>query len=293
VRSSHPLAAVVILTTAGWPAASFAQQTQPPELMSYPGSETPPDSSDMGDLAKATQNPVADLISLPLQNNLDYDIGPFSRARYTLNIQPVIPQPLTADWNVVARIIIPVVYQPDVSQATDGTSGLGDFNPTFFFAPSKPGQLIWGLGPTFLLPTATQQALGSGKLGVGPAGVALAQPHPWSIGVLAQNIWSFAGEDARDDENQFLLQYFINYNLPQAWYLTSAPILTANWKASSGNEWIVPFGAGIGKIFRLGSQAMNGQVAAYWNAVTPDDGPSPSWQLRIQLAFLFPKGGNR
>jgi hypothetical protein len=270
----------------------IAQQTQPPELMSYPESQ-PHAGSDLGDLAKATQNPVADLISVPLQNNLDYDIGPFSRARYTLNIQPVIPQPLTADWNLIARIIVPVIYQPDVTQATDGTSGLGDFNPTFFVAPSKPGHLIWGVGPTFLLPTATQQALGNGQWGVGPAAVALAQPHPWSIGLLAQNIWSFAGQDTRDDVNQFLLQYFINYNLPQAWYLTSAPILTANWEASDGNEWIVPFGAGIGKIFKLGSQAMNGQVSAYWNAVTPDDAPSPSWQLRIQLAFLFPKGGNK
>jgi hypothetical protein len=271
------------------PAASLAQQTTPPELMSYPDAEKPA-SSDVGELAKATQNPVADLVSLPLQNNLDYDIGPFSRARNTLNIQPVIPHPLTSEWNIVARIIAPIVYQPDVSQVGGGTSGLGDINPTFFVAPSHPGQLIWGVGPTFLLPTATQQAVGTGKWSVGPAAVLLVQPHPWTIGVLAQNVWSFAGEDDRDDVNQFLLQYFVNYNLPEGWYLTSQPILTANWKQPSGEEWVVPFGGGLGKIFKLGPQALNGQVSAYWNAVIPDETPSASWQLRLQLAFLFPKG---
>lgn len=269
--------------------ASFAQQPPPPELMGYPGDDRSA-GGDLGDLARATQNPVADLISLPLQNNLDYDIGPFSRARYTLNIQPVIPHPITSEWNLIARIIVPIIYQPDVTQVTDGTSGLGDFNPTLFVAPARSGRLIWGLGPTFLLPTATQQALGSGQWSAGPAGVALVQPHPWTIGVLAQNVWSFAGEDDRGDVNQFLLQYFVNFNLPQGWYLTSQPILTANWEADDGERWIVPFGGGIGKIFKLGAQAMNGQVAAYWNAVTPDQTPSPSWQLRVQLAFLFPQG---
>ena len=277
------------LLAAAWASPTLAQQTQPPELMSYPGEEQPP-GSDLGDLAKATQNPVADLISLPLQNNLDYDIGPFSRARYTLNVEPVIPQPLTADWNLITRIIVPIVYQPDITQVSDGTSGLGDFNPTLFLAPSRPGRLIWGLGPTFQLPTATQQALGSGKWSIGPAAVALAQPHPWTVGVLVQNLWSFAGEDARPDVNQFLLQYFVNFNLDHGWYLTSQPILTANWEAEGGDEWIVPFGGGLGKIFKLGAQAMNGQVAAYWNAITPDQTPSPTWQLRVQVAFLFPKG---
>jgi hypothetical protein len=268
---------------------SRAQQTTPPELMSYPGGDQPA-SSDVGELAKATQNPVADLVSLPLQNNLDYDIGPFSRARNTLNIQPVIPHPLTSEWNLIARIIAPIVYQPDATQLAGGTSGLGDINPTFFLSPAHPGQLIWGAGPTFLLPTATQQAVGTGKWSVGPAAVALVQPEPWTIGVLAQNVWSFAGEDDRDDVNQLLLQYFLNFNLPEGWYLASQPIITANWKAASGEEWVVPFGGGLGKIFKLGAQALNGQVAAYWNAVTPDETPSASWQLRLQLAFLFPKG---
>jgi hypothetical protein len=287
MRTSTTVMAILILSGLG-PGASLADQSQPPEVSKSPDEGSK--SQDLEELAKATQNPVADLISVPLQNNLDYEIGPFDRARNTLNIQPVLPLKVTDNWNVVARIITPIIYQPDTTQATDGTSGLGDINPTFFVAPSHPGAVIWGVGPTFLLPTATQQALGTGKWSVGPAAVVLVQPKPWTIGALANNVWSFAGEDDRSDVNQFLLQYFVNLNLPGAWYLTSSPILTANWEAASGDEWIVPFGAGVGKIFLLGKQALNGQVSAYWNAVTPDT-DSPSWQLRIQLAFLFPTKG--
>jgi hypothetical protein len=118
--------------------------------------------------------------------------------------------------------------------------------------------------------------------------VAVVQTKHWTIGALANNIWSFAGASDRSTVNQFLLQYFVNYNLPDAWYLVSAPILTADWEASSGNRWLVPFGAGIGKIIKLGKLPLNGQVSGYYNAIRPDDPASPNWQLRIQLAFLFP-----
>jgi hypothetical protein len=110
---------------------------------------------------------------------------------------------------------------------------------------------------------------------------------PWVIGVLANNIWSYTGDDDQPDVNQFLLNYFINYNLPQGWYISSAPIITANWKADSGNKWTVPFGGGVGKIFRVGKQPMNAQVQAFYNMDKPDNGPD--WTLRLQLQFLFPK----
>jgi hypothetical protein len=244
--------------------------------------------SDLGELAQALQNPVSDLISVPFQNNLDYDIGANERARNTLNIQPVLPMKLNDSWNVVTRVIAPIIYQPTVSATTGGTSGLGDINPSFFFTPASPGKVIWAVGPSFLLPTATQTAIGTGKWSMGPAAVLFASPRPFTLGVLANNLWSFAGSDSRTPVNQLLIQYFINLNLPEAWYLTSAPIITANAEASDGNEWLVPFGAGVGKVFLLGPVPLNGQVSGYWNAVVPDD-PSPSWQLRLQLAFLFPK----
>lgn len=110
------------------------------------------------------------------------------------------------------------------------------------------------------------------------------------MGALVNNIWSFAGDSERNDINQFLLQYFINYNLPSGWYLASAPVITANWEADSGNKWLVPFGGGVGKIFRIGSQPLNGSVHVYYNAIHPDEAPYPGWALRLQLQFLFPKG---
>lgn len=241
------------------------------------------------ELANAVQNPVSNLISVPFQNNLDYDIGAFDRAGNTLNIQPVVPVPISEQWSLITRTIIPIVYQPDTLEPSGGDTGLGDINPTVFLSPAEPGTLIWGAGITAILPTATQRSTGSGRWSLGPAAVLLVQPAPWTIGLLGNQVWSFAGQDDRPDVSHFLLQYFVNYNLPRGWYLTSSPIITANWEAPDGSEWLVPFGGGIGKVAKVYGQALNGQLSAYVNAVTPDDLPSPSWQLRIQLAFLFPK----
>ncbi|MFP2898250.1 neuromedin U [Corallococcus sp. 4LFB] len=257
--------------------SSFAQTTEAPASGAGASEQ---------DLAKATQNPVADLISVPFQDNLDLGIGPFDRARNTLNIQPVIPVKLTSRWSLINRVILPLTWQPDVTADSGGTFGLGDTSATFFLSPREPGALIWGVGPALLLPTATADVLGTGKWSVGPSAVLLLQPDPWTFGVLANNVWSVFGDGDRPAVNQLLLQYFINYNLPKGWYLTSAPILTANWEADR-DRWVIPFGAGVGKVFKLGRQPLNGSVSAYWNAVRPD--AAPDWQLRAQLSFLFPQ----
>ncbi len=233
------------------------------------------------------QNPVSDLLSVPFQNDTDYGVGPYHRARNTLNIQPVIPFRLSDDWNLITRTILPIVYEPDVLHPTGGSSGLGDINPTAWLSPAQPKRLIWGVGLSALLPTATQRSLGTGKWGIGPSAVVLVQPHPWSIGVLAQNIWSFAGPDDFTQVNQLLLQCFVNYNLPHGWYLTSSPIITANWEAD-GNDWVVPWGGGVGKIFHLGESPLNAQISAFHNTAGPGI-EGPSWQMRIQVALLFPK----
>ena len=239
-------------------------------------------------LQKATQNPVADLISVPLQNNSNFDIGSYDRTQNVLNIQPVIPTHLTQDWNLITRIIQPILWQPDPDTNSGGTFGLGDMNPTFFFSPAHPGKIIWGAGPSFVLPTATDPALGQGKWSIGPSFVALAQPGHWTLGVLVSNVWSFAGSRDRASVNQMLFQYFINYNLSQGWYVTVSPIITANWAASSAKDiWTVPFGGGVGRIMKLGVQPVNISAQVYANAVYPS-GASP-WGLRLQIAFLFPK----
>ena len=180
------------------------------------------DDKDEGDLAKKVQNPIADLISVPFQNNTSYNIGTNERASNTLNIQPVIPVHLGDKLLLISRIIMPISYQPNLDSTGGGSSGLGDINPTFFFSPAKPGKLIWGFGPAFVLPTATQRSVGTGKWSVGPAAVALLQPDPWTVGILASQVWSFAGPSDRSNVSLMTIQYFVSYNLAHAWYLTTS-----------------------------------------------------------------------
>ena len=210
------------------------------------------DEDEGSGLAAQSQNPVGDLISVPFQNNTAFQIGPFNRRSNVLNIQRVIPVGLSSSINLINRAILPVVSAPDATQPDGTTRGLGDLVYTAFFSPAKPGALIWGAGPVLQFPTGTSDATGSGKWGVGPSIVLLGMPGPWVLGLLANNIWSYAGSSDRDDVNQMLIQYFINYNFQGGWFLTSAPIITSNWKAPSHAGWVVPFGAGVGRVFPIG-----------------------------------------
>lgn len=261
--------------------STFAQEKPAPAEQDKPaGGETE-------DLAKAAQNPVASLISVPLQNNTGFGVGPFDRNQNVLNVQPVIPVRISENWNLINRIITPIIFQPNVNQNTQGTFGLGDINPTFFFSPAKPSKLIWGVGPTFVIPTATANVLGQGKFSMGPGVVLLTTPGHWVIGMLINNIWSVAGSGSRPDVNQMLLQWFVNYNMKKGWYITTSPIVTADWEQTNGSRWVVPFGGGVGRIMRLGFQPANITVQFYGNAVHPP-GASP-WGMRMQLQFLYPK----
>lgn len=238
------------------------------------------------DLAKKAQNPVADLISVPFQSNFNFNTGPSERMVYVLNVQPVIPIRLTDDWNLITRVITPIIDQPSVAPGIDNASGLGDINPSLFLSPAKAEHLIWGVGPTFTFPTASNRLLGSGKWSMGPTGVALLSQGPWVVGALANNQWSYAGW-GKKSVNQFLVQPFLNYNFSKGWYLSSAPIITADWTADQ--KWTVPVGGGVGKLWRVGKVGLpiNTQIQAFYNAERPDF--ASDWSLRVQVQFLFPK----
>ena len=242
---------------------------------------------DEGDLAQAAQNPVADLISVPLQNNATFGIGEFDRTRDVLNIQPVIPIK-AGEWNLINRTIVPVVSQPDFFESTGRTFGLGDITHSLFVSPAKAGKVIWGIGPIILLPTATDTFLGTGKWGLGPSLVVLAMPGRFVVGALVNNLWSVGGDEERNDVNAFLFQPFVNYNLDGGWYLVSSPIITANWEAESANRWTVPVGGGFGRIFRIGQQPMNVSTQLFYNVERPDV-VGGKWEWRVQVQFLFPK----
>ena len=239
-------------------------------------------------LAKMAQNPIGNLISLPFKDNINFNVGPENGTQNVLNIQPVIPIELNADWNIITRTIIPVISQPAFAPGEDRTSGLGDIQFTAFLSPANASGLIWGVGAITQLPTNSNDRLGNDRWGLGPSFVVLHldKGDPWVYGALVNNIWSVgSGDDP--SYNNFLLQPFLNYNLPEGLYLTSSPIITANWKVDSDDRWTVPLGGGVGKIFHLGKLPVNTQIQAFYNVVTPDDGPD--WSLRLQVQLLFPK----
>ncbi|MBX3359292.1 MAG: hypothetical protein KF745_12800 [Phycisphaeraceae bacterium] len=265
------------------PPASAAEPSSPPEAI--PSASGDRDSN--SNLARQAQNPVANLISLPFQNNINFGVGPDNDIQNVLNIQPVIPFHLSEDLNLITRTILPVIYQPKPLPDDDYEFGLGDIVFSMFLSPAKASKFIWGAGPVFLFPSATSDSLGSGKWGAGPTVVGLYMDGPWVVGALVNNIWSFAGESDRASVNSMTLQPFVNYNLHDGWYLTSSPIITANWQADDDDRWIVPLGGGFGKIFHIGDQPINASVQAYGNVVTPDNGPD--WTLRVQFQLLFPE----
>ena len=232
------------------------------------------------DLAKAAQNPVANMYSFPLQNNTIFGVGPYERTQNVLNIQPVIPIPI-GSVNLINRLIMPVITQPSTTEDKSST-GFGDIVYTAWISPAKDSKVIWGLGPVLQLPTASGNEFGTGEFGIGPSLVILTMPGDWVMGAVINNIKTFG--DA--EENKFTLNYFVNYNFPE-FYLVSAPIMTANWNAPEGQKWVVPIGGGLGKVFKLGGKLpVNINAHVYYNAVKPDG--IGDWQMRFQVQFMFP-----
>ena len=208
-----------------------------------------------------------------------------------VNVQPVIPFKVNKDITLVTRTIVPFISQPWANGSS--IQSLGDINPSLFVVPTLKGNFTVGVGPTLVIPSATDNRLSSKRWSAGPTGVLVYTKGPIVAGGLINNIWSFAGEDGRD-VNKMLIQPFLNYNLPNGWYLTSSPIITANWNHPENKGWTVPVGAGVGRVFVVGSQPINASVSAYYNAVKPEVAGQTllgDWTIRAQVQFLFPKRG--
>jgi len=236
------------------------------------------------EIAKASQNPLTAMYSLPIQNNTSFG----DETRNFANIQPVLPFDIGDDWTLVTRTIIPVVYNGAAPEGTDEW-GLADTTMTGFFTPKATGEsgIVWGIGPTLLLPTSTDDAsMGPGEWGAGVSAVALASQGKWVYGGLISNVWSFTGENS---VNSMTLQPFVNYNLGDGLFVSSVPIITANWKAEdSSDTWTVPLGLGVGKAMKMGSTPFTAQLHAYYNVVKPDFNDE-NWQMRIQVQWMFPR----
>jgi hypothetical protein len=240
------------------------------------------------DLAKKLANPVASLISVPIQANYDKDIGPDEEGSiWRINIQPVIPITLNDNWNLISRTIVPVIDQSDVPMEGMDESGIGDITQSFFFSPKLPtaGGVIWGIGPVIMLPTASDDELGGEKWGAGPTGVALKQTGPWTYGALFNHIQSFAGDDNRADVSATFLQPFLSYITKTKTTFGLNTESTYDWE---NEEWSVPINLTVAQLLKIGPQIIQiGGGARYW-ADTPDNGPE-GWGARITVTLLYPK----
>jgi len=233
------------------------------------------------ELAKSAQNPLSNIMSFPFQNNTSFNYGPYSRVQNVLNFQPIIP---FFNGRIITRTIFPILSQPE-NAPSGTTTGLSDIQLAAVYCPNTKG-VVFGIGPIISFPSG-KAALGSEKWSAGPSLVLLGMPGHWVLGIMVNNLWSFAGNKDRADVNQFLAQYFVNYNIKKGFYINMAPIITANWEAKTGQQWLVPFGMGIGKIFKIGGKLpLNTQLAGFYNTIRPDY--APDWSLRVQAQVLLP-----
>lgn len=273
------LAALPLLAFPAGPA--LAQEAQPAADGAAAGGSS-------ADLAQQLSNPIASLISVPIQQNFDLDIGPDEDGwRSTTNIQPVVPLPINDEWNLISRTILPVVYQEGVTAPGANQFGLGDVVQSAFFSPKEVGAsgIIWGAGPVFLLPTATDGALGGKKWGVGPTAVLLKQAGPVTVGILANQIWSVAGSDSRADVSQAFVQPFVSYITPSAATFSVNAEASHNWKSE---QWNVPVNVSVSQLTHFGDQPVSLGLGGRYYVERPEGGAE--WGMRLFVTFLFPTG---
>ena len=243
------------------------------------------------DAAKAAQNPLANVISMPFQNNTDFGIGTYGKTSNVLNIQPILPVTLSeSGWLLINRFIIPFPKSyPDLSsEDAKNITGIGDINYTAWFAPPVKGSLTWGFGAVTIWPTASSPELGQGKFSIGPSLVFVYGTPGWVAAAIISDWFSVGGDETRPDVNTFYFQYIFTYFLQNKWYLSTAPVNLANWEAEEGQKWTVPLGGGFGKMLSAGKLPLDLQTQVFYNVIRPDG--APEWQLRVQLKIIFPTG---
>ena len=270
----QPLLAVALVSALAFPTTALFAQDAPSDDK----------ASAEAELAKKLQNPIANLISVPIQNNWDFGIGPENAMKYTANIQPVIPLSISEDWNLITRTILPVIYAEEPVKGFGDKFGLGDITQSFFLSPKEPvGGWIVGAGPVALWPAATDSALGSGMWGAGPTVVALQQTHGLTYGVLANHIWSYAGW-GEQNVNATFLQPFVGYTTKTFTTFTVNTESTYDWQ---GKQWTVPLNFTVQQLVKIGKQPIAFQAGYRYYAERPAGGPD--WGLRFAITFLFPK----
>jgi hypothetical protein len=278
----HLFLTTLILGSSMFASGADAQTSPQPAAQ-----DIPDDASPSGAASKAAadaQNPIAHVISVPLQENLLTRTGSYRKTGDTLLVQPVVPFELNSNWSVVTRTIVPLVHEPRLGPEQGPIDGVGNVEPQFYLTPSHPGKLIWGAGGQLWLPTASHSELGYNHWGGGPAVVGLTIDGPWVAGALLNNVWAGSGPRRVD---LLTLNPFVNYNLRSGWYLASTPVATANWVKKGSDRWTVPVGGGFGRVFPLAGIHLNARLEVFRNVVRPD-GASAA-EVQFQLQMLFPQ----
>ena len=243
-------------------------------------------TSDLSEKAKQLQNPLAFKTSVTLLENIGFNIGPENKTGNVLTFQPVIPVHITGDWNVLTQTALPFISLPSSSPEQGHINGLGDTTVYAVLSPNRTAEWLWGVGLVLQVPTHTNANLGTDKWGVGPAAVVVRTIGNWVYGGIVGNTWPFAGPGDASTINVFSLQYFLNYNFPDGWYLVSNATITANWQATSSNQWTVPVGGGLGKTLTVHGQTMSLQLQGFYGAVVPDN--APNWYVQMSFQYMFP-----
>jgi len=238
------------------------------------------------ELAKKLSNPVASLVSIPLQYNWAQGVGPDEDTRFILNVQPVVPFSVGKDWNMIMRVIMPFMGQPALGPGLPAASGLGDILASFFLSP-KQSSIIWGVGPAIGLPTTAEPPLGLGQFTLGPTGVILKQVGPWTFGTLAYQVWSIAGSETRADVSQMYVQPFLSHTSKSALTVSLNSESTLKWKAASGQKYTIPINLAVSKMANLGQFPASYGLGGGYYVETPDGGPE--WQLRGVITILLPQ----
>lgn len=242
------------------------------------------------ELAKQLSNPVADLVSIPLQFNWENDVGSDEELRFVLNFQPVVPFSLSENWNFIGRLILPIVSQPALTPGGEAEFGTSDIVLSGFFSPTGSGGPIWGVGPVFGLPTTTDPVLGTGKWQVGPTAVVLKQTGPWTYGALVNHLWSFAdtGDIERDDVSKSFVQPFLAFTTGTAVTYSINAESTYDWEVESGEKWTAPINVSISKVTRLGPFPFSIAGGGGYFVAHPEIGPE--WKLRSVFTLILPRG---
>jgi len=240
------------------------------------------------ELAKIAQNPMGNLVSVPFQENMYLNKGPLSGTYNSLNIQPIIPVSLNSEWYILTHTSLPVVSLPSLAPDQSRSNGIGDVQFSAYLTPASPGEWIWGAGTIAQMPTHSSAVLGNKNAGLGPTFVLMHIEHgnPWVVGLQVNTVWS-VGNSTSPSYRNGLVEPIVNYNLKEGLYVTSAPEWTVSWDAKGSQQWTVPMGGGVGKIFHFRKLPLNTQLSAYYNVVRPDF--APNWLLQLQVQLMFPK----